>query len=606
MLLQGKVKGSMKDIIKVLKANFKGLKHIWDLNKCYVVLSFIWPIIFMPIQLFEVYAIKYVTDGLVYGTPFATLLFIIMSLGTLKLVRNFFGNFYNKKYQVIKREEIEQKLRISFLNKVSTLDIECFDNAEFYDKYVKALQEADSRYFQVLNNLSNFLYSLVTLFAYFSLIISLDGFLIVFAVLPVVVTLIFSGKQNKMTFDFGEQTVPVGRKVNYIMRVFYLSNYAKEIKLNRAGDFFINKLKKCYADYNVKLKKFGIDELKITLLEHALSIIIPVLLQVYLVAKTAFGLLSVGSYAALESTTWQVSGYLRSVLQIIPQLKQNSLYLKNLDEILDYEPRIKDKTEPNILNKNLLHEISVENLSFTYPNNEQPTLHNVSMNIKPGEKIAIVGYNGAGKSTFIKLLMRLYDTSKGSVKIDGVDIKDYSQYSLRDNFGVAFQDFQYYAFNLAENILFKESAEMTDDEIKHINTAVEYAGLKDKIDTFNTGLLTMLTKEFDSEGAMLSGGETQKLALARAFVKNCSILILDEPTSSMDPIAEDKLYQNMFKIAEGKTLIFISHKLSSAKMADRIFLFENGRIAESGSHDELIKLNGKYAEMFNTQSSYYS
>ncbi|MBE7057152.1 MAG: ABC transporter ATP-binding protein [Ruminococcaceae bacterium] len=596
----------MKEIINVIKINFKGLKHIWDINKGYVILSFIWPIIFMPIQLFEVYVIKYVTDGLVYGTPFATLLFIIISLGLLKLLRNFIGNFYNKRYQVIKNEEIEQKLRLNFLKKVSSLDIECFDNAEFYDKYVKALQEADSRYFQVLGHLSNFLYSLITLCAYFSLIISLDGFLIVFAVLPVLVTLIFSGKQNKMSFNFGEETVPIGRKVNYIMRIFYLSNYAKEIKLNRAGGFFIDKLKKYYNEYNVKLKKFGIDELKITLLEHGLSIVIPVLLQIYLVAKTAFGLLSVGSYAALESTTWQVSGYLQSVIQIIPQLKQNSRFLKNLDEILEYEPKIKDKVEPKVLDKKILHEISVKNLTFTYPNNEQPTLHNISMKIKPGEKIAIVGYNGAGKSTFIKLLMRLYDTSIGSVKIDGVDIKDYSQDSLRDNFGVAFQDFQYYAYNLAENILFKESDKMTNAEETKMNQAVEYAGLKDKIDTFNAGIYTMLTKEFDSEGAILSGGETQKLALARAFVKDCSILILDEPTSAMDPIAEDKLYKNMFKIAEGKTLIFISHKLSSAKMADRVFLFENGRIIESGSHEELMELNGKYAEMFNTQSSYYS
>ena len=570
-----------------------------------MILTFIWPILFMPIQLFEVYTIKYITDGLVYGKAFSTLLLVILSLGLMKLARNFLGNCYNKKYQVIHRECLEQSLRISFLEKVASLDIECFDNAEFYDQYVKALQEADSRYFQVLDSLSNFFSSVITLFAYFSLIISLDGLLILFAVLPVVVTLVFSGRQNKLTFRFGEQTVPMGRRVNYIMRVFYLSNYAKEIKLNKAGDFFIHKLKEAYSAYNVRLKKFGQDELKITVLEHGLSIIIPILLQIYLVGKTAFGLLTVGSYAALETTTWQVSDYLRSVIQIIPQLKQNSRYIKNLDAILDYEPKVKDPTDPVLLDKNMQHAISIRNLSFTYPNNPSPTLHNISMDIKPGEKIAIVGYNGAGKSTFIKLLMRLYDVHEGSVTIDGIDIKNYSQDSLRDNFGVAFQDFQYYAFTLAENILFKNLDEVCDKDLEHINQAIEYAGLKDKIATFDQGVLTMLTKEFDSNGAMLSGGETQKLALARAFVRDCSVLILDEPTSSMDPMAESELYKNMFQIAEGKTLIFISHKLSSVKMADRIFLFENGRIAESGSHEQMIKLKGKYAEMFQTQSSYY-
>lgn len=595
----------MKNITHIIKLNMKGLQHIWNLDKGYIILTFIWPVIFMPIQLFEIYTIKYITDGLVYGKTFSILLPVILSLGIMKLARNFLGNCYNKKYQIIHRERLEQNLRINFLKKVASLDIECFDNAEFYDKYVKALQEADSRYFQVLESLSNFFSSVITLTAYFSLIISLDGLLIVFAVLPVIVTLIFSGRQNKLTFQFGEQTVPMGRKVNYIMRVFYLSNYAKEIKLNRAGNFFISKLKEAYSAYNVRLKKFGSDELKITVLEHGLSIIIPILLQIYLVGKTAFGLLTVGSYAALESTTWQVSDYLRSVIQIIPQLKQNSRYIKNLDAILDYEPKIKDCIKPVSLNKNIQHDISIHNISFTYPNNPSPTLHNISMDIKPGEKIAIVGYNGAGKSTFIKLLMRLYDVDTGSITIDGIDIKNYSQDSLRDNFGVAFQDFQYYAFSLLENILFKNVEEIDENELEHVNQAVAYAGLENKIATFSMGILTPLTKEFDSNGAMLSGGETQKLALARAFVRDCSILILDEPTSAMDPIAESELYNNMFKIAEGKTLIFISHKLSSAKMADRIFLFENGRIAESGSHELLIKQNGKYAKMFQTQSSYY-
>lgn len=595
----------MKNIIGIIKLNIKGLQHIWNLNRGYVVLTFIWSVIFIPIRLLEVYTIKYITDGLIYGKDFFNLLFVILFLGLMKLTQNFLGNCYDKKYRLIYHEQIEQALRINFLEKVASLDIECFDNAEFYDKYVKALQEADSRYFQVLDSLSDFFSSIVTLIAYFSLIISLDGLLIIFAILPVVVTMIFAGRQNKLTFQFGEQTVPMGRRVNYIMRVFYLSNYAKEIKLNRAGDFFIHKLKEAYSAYNIRLKKFGTDELRITVLEHGLSIIIPVLLQIYLVGKTAFGLLTVGSYAALEKTTWQVSGYLRSVIQIIPQLKQNSRYIKNLDAILDYEPKIKDCPASVSLDKNIQHGISIRNLSFTYPNSASPTLHNISMDIKPGEKIAIVGYNGAGKSTFIKLLMRLYDVNKGSITIDGIDIKNYSQDSLRDNFGVAFQDFQYYAFSLLENILFKNAEEIDENELEHVNQAVAYAGLENKIATFRMGILTPLTKEFDSDGAMLSGGETQKLALARAFVKDCSILILDEPTSSMDPMAESELYNNMFQIAEGKTLIFISHKLSSAKMADRIFLFENGRIAESGSHEQLIQQNGKYAKMFQTQSSYY-
>ncbi|MBE7057126.1 MAG: ABC transporter ATP-binding protein [Ruminococcaceae bacterium] len=596
----------MKDTLKAVKLNFKGLRRMWELDKWFVIITIVWPLLFMPIRLFDLYVIKYITDGLVDGKPFSSILTIILISLATHLIRNLIGNIYNKTYDLMKREEIEQKLRINFLGKVSSLDIQCFDDAEFYDKYVKALQEADSRYFQVLDCLKNFVQSVVTLIAYFSVVISLDATLMIFAALPIFVDLIFIGRQDKLKFKFGEEGVPIGRRVNYIMRIFYLSNYAKEIKLNNAGGFFVKKLKKNYEDYNKLLKKLGHDEIKLTLPEHFLSIIIPVLLQIYLVARTAFGFLTLGSYTMLESTTWQVSGYLTSIIKIVPQLKQNCMYLENLDAILDYEPIIKDKENAVLLDKKILHEISVKNLTFTYPNNDSPTLHNVSVDIKPGEKIAIVGYNGAGKSTFIKLLMRLYDVDQGSVEIDGLNIQEYSQSSLRDNFGVAFQDFQYFAYDFAENIIFKDSSEVTEDEKEQMDLAISYAGLKEKIDTFNQGLFTQLTKEFDSEGAMLSGGETQKLALARAFVKKSNILILDEPTSAMDPIAENRLYQNMFKIAEGKTLIFISHKLSSAKMADRVLLFEDGRIIESGSHEELMEFDGKYAEMFKTQSSYYA
>ena len=247
------------------------------------------------------------------------------------------------------------------------------------------------------------------------------------------------------------------------------------------------------------------------------------------------------------------------------------------------------KTEPK--------EINIKNLSFTYPNNDKPTLEDINLTIKPYEKIALVGYNGAGKTTLTNLLLRLYDATEGEILIDGEDIRNVTAESHRDRFAAVFQDFQIFSCSLGENV----ALDINPDE-ERVWDALKHSGFNKEL---KNGINSELLREFDDDGVMLSGGEAQKTAIARAFYKDCPYVILDEPSANLDPVAEYNLNQAMIEAADHKTVIFISHRLSTTVNADRIYVMENGRIIESGSHQELMELNGTYAYMFNLQAEKY-
>lgn len=251
---------------------------------------------------------------------------------------------------------------------------------------------------------------------------------------------------------------------------------------------------------------------------------------------------------------------------------------------------------------NNLLPITFRNVTFTYNGESKPSLKNINLTISPFEKIAIVGYNGAGKSTLIKLLLRLYDISEGEILLGDTNIKEFDTNSYRKDFGVVFQDFQIFAATLGENVAMDCTQE---EDKKKILKSLYKSNFGESIEKLTLSLDTPLTKEFQQTGVNLSGGEGQKVAIARVFFKSCKYAIMDEPSSALDPISEYKLNQNMIEISKDKTVIFISHRLSTTVMADRIYMLENGEIIEEGSHQELMNLNGKYAEMFNKQAEKY-
>ena len=299
---------------------------------------------------------------------------------------------------------------------------------------------------------------------------------------------------------------------------------------------------------------------------------------------------NVHTYSELDSLAYQFID-----MQKIGLFTEKFRNFMEMPSLVEHAKGVKiNDTEPKCL--------QIKNVSFQYEEDGKKVLSDINMTIQPKEKIAIVGFNGAGKTTFTKLLLRLYEPSNGEILYDGRNIQEYGTDEYRNQFGVVFQDFQIYAGTVGQNILMDY---LTEDVREKTEEALNKMDLRSRSDDREFSIDTILTREFDEKGTILSGGENQKLAFARLMVKNYNIAILDEPSSALDPIAEYELNQNIMELAEGSTVIFISHRLSSTHMADKVYLFENGSIIEQGSHEELMQLGGKYAEMFNKQAYYY-
>lgn len=315
----------------------------------------------------------------------------------------------------------------------------------------------------------------------------------------------------------------------------------------------------------------------------------------------ATGTSRIGAYVAMLSAIGFVSWQVKEAVQKSIEAGKYCLYMNNLKDFLEYESDKAYKGDKKI--EGVLGDIEFSHVSFTYEGAKSPVIKDLSLFIKRGERIALVGENGAGKTTLIKLLMGLYPITEGEIKANGCNINEFEPEDYHEHFGTVFQDLQIFALPLSENVLMR--APETEEERELVVDALIKAQFGDKLATLEKGIDTMVTKEFDDQGFVCSGGQAQKIAIARVFAKNPDIVILDEPSSALDPIAEYNMYNNMLQVSEGKTVFFISHRLSSARIADKIYFLEHGQIKESGTHDELMALDGSYAAMFRLQAKNY-
>jgi ATP-binding cassette subfamily B protein len=290
---------------------------------------------------------------------------------------------------------------------------------------------------------------------------------------------------------------------------------------------------------------------------------------------------------------------LNDLIANLAEFHANALYIEDFRYFLDYEPKIAQNESGRTAAGGTLE---CKGVSFGYKDAPTQALTDISFTVRPGEKIALVGCNGSGKTTLVKLLLHLYEPTEGQILLDGIDASEYSLESWRRQFGVVFQDLKTFSMSVAENVLMRPLAEGDEERVIE---ALKQSGGWDKVQSLPNGIHTTLTREFDDKGVVLSGGESQKIALARIFADPSPIVILDEPSSALDPIAEYTMFNNMLRACEGRTLLFISHRLSSAVLADRVILLDGGRIVEMGPHEELMRANGHYAEMFRKQAENY-
>lgn len=550
------------------------------------------------------FALNFVLECAEFGRPFKTAAIFLVSLLAFVMLGLLFNAFLFQKLQQKAQPKIKQAIKQMMFNKAKEIDLACYDNPEFYNDYVLSVSEVDNqigRIFTLITNLCTGLVSIVLSGAFF---IGNDPISFIFIAISFAASL-WSGKAlNKLNFRIRNEKNPHERKLGYVNRVFYLNDYAKEVRLNTEVS---DELLKDFDETNDKVldidkknagKRFGLQLLKDYICNNFL---IDVVYMVYLVYCAAvLHRISYSNVAVMRGTANRMKNRMRQFSDVFPKMQEISLYVQKMQNFLSIEPKIVSTAKKSLPEKPT--EIELRNVSFGYNEKDGYILNNISMKLDPYSKIAIVGYNGAGKTTLIKLIMRLYDPNEGEILLDGVNIKEYDVEEYRRKIGTVFQDFKIFATTVKENVLLNFAENGNDEDVLN---AIGKSGFAERLETLSDGLQTNLTTEFEENGVNLSGGEGQKLAVARVFYKDANLIILDEPSSALDPIAEYHLNHSMLTAAENKSVVFISHRLSTTRIADRIYMLEKGRIIEEGSHAELLERMGMYAEMWRVQAGQY-
>ncbi|MCH5333112.1 MAG: ABC transporter ATP-binding protein [Agathobacter sp.] len=550
------------------------------------------------------YGIGYVLEAAEFHYPFrqvAAFLLILAGCVTLGMVFTAFVWDYMLEKE---RPKIREKIKIRFYEKAKELDLECYDNPEYYNQLVLVLAEVDNqieRCITFLQNTASGIAVFVSTAIYFFM---KDKVSIVFAAVSFVMAFVFNQMFNKLAFKIRIARNPHERKREYVKRVFYLSDYAKELRLNpEVSGVLFERLEEANEEVYQVEKRNANRRFFLSFMRRYVSnsFFSDVLYITYLAFQaTVRKALSFSSVAILYNSFGRLKRGMSIFTDVYPFACETSLYVQKIRDFLDYEPKI--VSEKNLLPAEGAKEIELQGVSFAYRKEDGNLLKDISMHIKPGQKIALVGYNGAGKTTLVKLLMRLYDVGEGRILADGVDIRDYEVEKYRESIGTVFQDFKIFAGNVRENVLMNVADQCEDEPIRQ---ALSESGLLERIQEMKDGLDTQLTTEIMEKGVNLSGGESQKLAIARVFYQKAGLMILDEPSSALDPIAEYQLNHAMLKATRDKTVIFISHRLSTTRLADYIIMLEDGRIAEQGTHEGLLQMNGKYAQMWRVQAGAY-
>ncbi|MBQ8742665.1 MAG: ABC transporter ATP-binding protein [Clostridia bacterium] len=551
------------------------------------------------------------------GCSFSYAAKIIAVMATFYLLAYAFDQWYWRIKNPLMRQKLHLSMHEEMFAKARSIDLSCFDDPEFYNDFVWAMNESDRRAVDIIEDTGKLINRIVASSTLFTLLLTVDPTVALILFASCTVTVICNLIGNKVSFAHSKESNPLYRKKGYINRVYRLSDHAKEIRISHASEL----LEKQYDENTQKLiecdMKYGKKYFLIFGLGfEALGTLTVFGIILYMISMLGKGL-AVGSMVASVGVVFRIRWMLVDLIQRITKYPKHSLYVEKYLEFMNFDNKVKSGTEdvPEF------ESLELRNVSFSYEFASHPkyqyhdadhkshtdaeandALCNVSLKINKGEKIAIVGYNGAGKTTLIKLIMRLYDPSEGEILYNGVDIRQYDIEKYRSKIGTVFQDFKIFATSIAENVM---NGEYSDEMESTVIDALEASDFTEKLSTLEDGIHTHLTREFDEKGTNLSGGESQKIAISRVFAKSFPIVIMDEPSSALDPNAEYNLNRSILERTSEKTVIFISHRLSTTRIADKIYMFEKGHLIEQGSHTELLDFGGKYAEMFELQSRKY-
>ena len=509
----------------------------------------------------------------------------------------------------------EGKVQRELMEKAQMMDLKYYDIPDYYDDFVIAASQSEEMCKKAVMSVGNIAANIVSMLVAGTMIITIDPVVMVFPVIGFIINIVTRFIITKLEYEYGLEKQRIGRKADYSKRVFYQPEYAKEIKLTGIEQALMEQYDEAIAEERKMALKYSLKIVPPTLINWICTytlcqfFAVPVYLAYLAIEKQTIGL---GEVASLKNATNGIKSHLDNMNYALVDFQNVGQYAEKFRKFMELEPNIEACTgDVPVPEEDCTLEL--KNVSFRYKDSERYVLRNIDLTVRKGEKLALVGENGAGKSTLIKLIMRLYDVTEGSITFGGVDIRKLDIREYRKRIGAVFQDFQIYGATLAENV---KTDRVTQEDGDRVMDALLRADLGGKLEKLPRGIETELTKEFSDEGTSLSGGEAQKVAISRMFfggyfgedgqrVAAVPVAILDEPSSALDPIAEYRLNRSVMENSQEQAVILISHRLSTTKDADRILLLENGRIAQSGTHSELMAQGGLYAEMWRVQAEKY-
>jgi len=554
--------------------------------------------------LISLYFMRYIVEAVQGNKSYKEAFVLILGMFAVKVVASILDRLGYHVLERIASIKTSALLMEMLYGQAISVDLSCYENPKFYDSYTKANEQitryAHKALYLVTRVIGIFVSMVISVYA-----IAVSEPLVIFiVVIPVIIEQTLVKKYTELKFNRDKDTTYERRQVEYVNRTVYLQDYAKDIRLTSIFTPIMKSFENAIDSMIKTSKEYGI---KIGVIRFFRTIVSELFVYLGVQSLIVYQYLVNSAYSFAELTTLlnaasEFSSLMGSFSWARNDIYQCGMFIENFRTFMAYQTKMPENENGKSVDVNNT-DIELKNVGFTYEGSETPVLKDINMTIKKGQRIAIVGHNGAGKSTFVKLLMRLYDTTEGIISVGGTDIREYRLSEYRSIFGTIFQDFKIFATTITNNVLLH--GDVTAEDTKRAERALKASGIYDKIDSLPNKMESHLTKEFAKDGVMMSGGELQKLAIARVFAKNSEICILDEPSSALDPMSEYEIFENMLKACEGKTVIFISHRLSSTVMADKIYMLEEGRIIEQGSHEELMSKNGKYAEMYHMQAKKY-
>ena len=624
----------------VLVYDAKILAKVWRLCPAYIVFLALWSLMWAGIDTAAVYFRNAMFNALDTSDAFGDVAVFILALAAFYLIVFIPDHIYSLIISPILDNRLRYRMHSELYRKAQRMDLACYDDPDFYNQFVWAMRESDNRAIAVVRALFNIVNRVISATAISALLLTINVWMGILMLVGVGVTLVVEYFGNRLWIRVMEIMNPLWRRESYITRVFNLSDYAKEMRTSGVGDMMTRDCEDTVEELNKLDIRYG---KRFTLLygvgfniARRGTYYATILIMVF---ELSAGRVQLGGFAAAVASLWMLQSIMMNLADSLTELPKHALYIEKYFKFLEHENHLVSGREP----VPAFESLTFENVSFAYasvftdeetalaseikeferkekgktdadeekPREKRPAvLKNVSFTIRKGEKTAIVGYNGAGKTTLIKLVMRLYDPTEGRILYNGRDIREYDLHEYRERIGAVFQDYRIFAATLGENVM-GGGYERTPENESRIREALDSATFTERLESLEKGLETPLTREIDKEGVNLSGGEAQKVAIARVFVRPYDLIIMDEPSSALDPVAEYELNHSILSAADSResgrtaTVIFISHRLSTTRFADRIFLFAGGELTEQGSHDELMALRGKYAEMFDMQAEKY-